>query len=65
MSKEEIKTGMKVCMQYRNMPFCNTTVKCYPSDYYGPGFADLRGLEDPVPIADIKPYTTGLRDVNR
>jgi hypothetical protein len=58
MDKSEIKQGMKVCIYFKNAPFCNTTVKRYPSRK-GDVYADLDGIDDPFPIADLRPFNDG------
>lgn len=57
----EIKTGLAVCTTHKGAAFCNTTVIRYPVAGY-PGHALLDGIDEPYPISELKPFTTGLID---
>jgi hypothetical protein len=60
MKPEEIKPGLKVCIIVKGVPFCNTVVTQYPINNRDKNLCYLRGVDEPFPISDLKPFTTGL-----
>lgn len=64
MKPEELKRGTPVCITKDGRPFCNTTVDKFPLQGW-PNQALLAGVDEPVHINDLIPFTnSGIIDNN-
>lgn len=64
MQKEEIKEGALVCIYVDGRPHINTTVTEFPIQRgwaRGDTHALLKGIENPMPIKELRPFNRGYR----
>ena len=59
MNTSEIKVGLPVCVCFKGTPIANTTVLEHPFEDWGQNVVWLNGIDEPIPVTDLKPYKKG------
>lgn len=62
MALENVKKGDKVCLHFKGVPWCNTTVTSEPFKQYGSMHVWLDGVDEPMSLKELYPYNTGVID---